>query len=87
MLCADVQHLRPFKEIYKRDAQEGFTIAKSNGPFFFRNHPIDYVTIVGCVRSVVEIDIEGSKGKTVLIIHSMSQNLEFFCLMDYGKTN
>lgn len=69
MFCADIVHLRPFQEIYKRPPKDGFEIPKSNGPFFFRNHPIDYVTVVGRIQNAMVIDIEGSKANVVLVIH------------------
>lgn len=69
LICADVAHLRTFEEIYNRPVEEQYSIPRSNGPFFFRNHPINHVSITGYCHSAHEILIEGSKTNVILIVY------------------
>lgn len=70
LLCADVGYLRPFDEIYKRAPLDGFSLPRSNGPFFFRNHPINYVAVTGHCHSAQQLPIEGTRN-VILILYRM----------------
>lgn len=85
LTCADVLHLQTFEEIYGRASLPKYSIYKSNGPFFFRNHPINYVVVTGKCRNGYEVSIENSKSSIVLIMFlddGSGQNLKcskFIC--------
>lgn len=80
LLCADIAHLRPFKELYKRLPDTKYTIPRSNGPFFYRNHPINYIAITGTCQNALEIPIEGSKSDVILIIYREYDSYELLQL-------
>lgn len=74
--CDDIHILLPFKQIYGREAQISGT--KDGGPFFFYNHPINYVSVRGyclCIdvahlkreqdRIKISLTISDSSGKSV----------------------
>jgi hypothetical protein len=68
LICTDVFHLQTFKEVYGRESLPKYTIYKSNGPFFFRNHPINYVVVTGKCINGYEVYIDNSKTEIVLIL-------------------
>lgn len=68
LICTDVFHLQTFKEVYGRESLPKYTIYKSNGPFFFRNHPINYIVVTGKCVNGYEVYIENSKAEVVLIL-------------------
>lgn len=74
--CDDIHILIPFKQIYGREPRISGT--KEGGPFFFYNHPINYVSVRGYCLSVdvahlkrekdrikISMTISDSTGKSV----------------------
>lgn len=48
--CRDIYELKPYDYYYNVSCPQDLIIPKSNGPFFFLNHPLNYVMVTGkCV--------------------------------------
>lgn len=85
IFCADVLHLKPFQEIYGREAEPRYAIRYSNGPFLFGNHPLNYVIVSGIVVRAEIRNLEKYRGQAVMLLYS---EYIFFSMTEmYVKSN